>query len=84
MGNMMARFPSYAPEYHNFSQYSFFGESFLMYFFVIFTTFALATVTMMDSKSSSSSSSFANMVPAVQLPGAGAPKTGGKKNKPKY
>ena len=74
-------FPAYAPEYHNLSQYSFWGESFLMYFFVIFTAFALATVTMMDTNGSSSSSSFANMVPAVELPSA--PKIGGKKNKPK-
>jgi hypothetical protein len=81
MGNTMAMFPSYAPEYHNLSQYSLWGESFLMYFFVIFTTFALATVSMMDTNGSSSSSNFANMVPAVQLPGAS---TGGKKHKKKH
>jgi hypothetical protein len=82
MGNMMATFPSYAPAYRDFPQYSIWGESFLMYFFVIFTTFALATVTMMDTNGSSSSSSFANMVPAVELPGA--PKTGGKKHQKKH
>lgn len=84
MGNTMALLPSYAPEYQNFPQYTIWGESFLMYFFVIFTTFALATVSMMDTNASSSSSNFANMVPAVQLPSA--PKIGGKKhnNKKKH
>jgi len=84
MGNTMALFPSYAPEYRNLSQYSFWGESFLMYFFVIFTTFALATVSMMDTNGSSSSSSFANMVPAVQLPSVPTTTTGGKKPKRKH
>jgi len=78
----MTMFPAYAPEYHNLPQYSFWGESFLMYFFVIFTAFALATVSMMDTNGSSSSSSFTNMVPAVELPSA--PKIGGKKHKKKH
>ena len=81
MGNTLALFPSYAPELHNLPQYSLWGESFLMYFFVIFTTFALATVSMMDTNGSSGSSNFTNMVPAVQLPG---PSSGGKKNKKKH
>jgi len=82
MGNTIL--PSYAPAYRDFPQYSLWGESFLMYFFVIFTTFALATVSMMDTNGSSSSSSFANMVPAVQLPSAPTPTTGGKKHKKKH
>ena len=65
MGNMLTIFPSYAPEYVNFPQYSFGGESFLMYFFIILTAFALATVSMMDSNSSSSFSNITNMVPKI-------------------
>jgi hypothetical protein len=80
MGNITSRFPSYAPTYGDFPQYTIWGESALMYFSVIITAFALATVTMMDSNGSSSSSS---MIPAIQLPGASS---GGKKgnNKKKH
>jgi hypothetical protein len=84
-------FPSYAPSFKDSPQYSIWGESFLMYIFVIFTTFALATVTMMDSNGSASStitSSLTSMTPAVELPSVSnvnaTPKSGGKKPKRKH
>ena len=83
MGNMMTRFPSYAPTYGSFPQYNIWGESILMYFFVIITTLALATVSIMDtnaSANSNASSVLPNMVPAVQLPAVSGGKGGNKKN----
>jgi hypothetical protein len=81
--NMVFRsslFPSYSASLKDMSQYHVWGESFLMFFFVILTTFALATVTLMDNNDSSS------MLPALPaLPSIGnAPKTGGKKHKSKH
>jgi len=75
--NQTSRFPSYAPTYGDFPQYTIWGESILMYFFLIITAFALATVTMMDSNASSSSS----IIPSIQLPGTSS---GGKKAKKKH
>lgn len=51
-----------------------------MYLFVIITTLALATVSIMDTNASASSSVLPNMVPAVQLPTVSGGKGGNKKN----
>ena len=61
--------PAYFPNYNDLPQYSMWGASFLMMAFVIMTTFALATVTMMDKN--------------VGTSGSILPKIGGKKSKTK-
>jgi hypothetical protein len=67
-------FPSYVPSMRDMPQYTVWGESFLMFFFVIITSFALATVTLMDDRDTSS------MFSAIPSIGT-ASKTGGKKSK---
>ena len=70
-------FPSYAPSFKDMPQYTFWGESVLMFFFVILTSFALATVTLMDNNDASS------ILPTLPNMGV-APKSGGKKSKSKH
>ena len=43
--------PSYAPAYGQLGNYEIWGQSILMYFFLICTAFTLAMVTLMDTDS---------------------------------